>query len=72
MEEYKYYKLHHRDDKNASICSSSSLLNLENELMKHSRTLLLLSCDFGTSWNSRKLVLSKKQSLFMFMNELIF
>lgn len=25
----------------------------ETELMKHSRSLLLLSCDFGTAWNSR-------------------
>lgn len=100
---YKNYKVHHRDDKNASICSSSPL-SLESELMKHSRALLLLSCDFGTAWSSRfvlitlqfsgsykwrhlsiafwpdtyiffffrKLVLSKKLSLSMFMNELIF
>uniref|UniRef100_M1A6Q1 Protein farnesyltransferase alpha subunit n=1 Tax=Solanum tuberosum TaxID=4113 RepID=M1A6Q1_SOLTU len=54
------------------MCSSSSSLSLESELMKHSRALLILSCDFGTAWNSRKLVLSKKQSLSMFMNELIF
>ncbi|KAM3376825.1 putative protein isoform X1 [Capsicum galapagoense] len=72
LEAYKNYKVHHRDDKNASSCSSSSPLSLESELMKHSRALLLLSCDFGTAWNSRKLVLSKKQSLYMFMNELIF
>ncbi|CAN4112549.1 unnamed protein product [Withania somnifera] len=72
VEAFKNYKVHHGDDKNASICSSSSALNLESELMMHSRALLLLSCDFGTAWNSRKLVLSKKQSLSMFMNELIF
>ncbi|KAH0632129.1 hypothetical protein KY289_037590 [Solanum tuberosum] len=72
VEAYKNYKVLHRDDKNASMCSSSSSLSLESELMKHSRALLILSCDFGTAWNSRKLVLSKKQSLSMFMNELIF
>ncbi|KAL3350916.1 hypothetical protein AABB24_023361 [Solanum stoloniferum] len=72
VEAYKNYKVLHRDDKNASMCSSSSSLGLESELMKHSRALLILSCDFGTAWNSRKLVLSKKQSLSMFMNELIF
>ncbi|KAG5624796.1 hypothetical protein H5410_010014 [Solanum commersonii] len=72
VEAYKNYKLHRRHDKNTSICSSSSSLSLESELMKHSRALLLLSCDFGTAWNSRKLVMSKKQSLSMFMNELIF
>ncbi|TMX01981.1 hypothetical protein EJD97_022905 [Solanum chilense] len=72
VEAYKNYKLLQRDDKHASMCCSSSSLNLESELMKHSRALLILSCDFGTAWNSRKLVLSKKQSLSMFMNELIF
>lgn len=72
VEAYKNYKVHHSDDKNASICFSSSALSHESEVMKHSRALLLLSCDFGTAWNSRKLVLSKKQSLSMFMNELFF
>ncbi|XVE62726.1 hypothetical protein DITRI_Ditri06bG0142500 [Diplodiscus trichospermus] len=43
----------------------------ENEVMKHSRALLLLSCDFGSAWNSRKLVVSKKQQLSMFMDELL-
>lgn len=71
VEAHKSYKVH-SDDKNASFCSSSSPLSLESELMRHSRALLLLSCDFGTAWNSRKLVLSKKQSLSMFLNELIF
>ncbi|KAK4378268.1 hypothetical protein RND71_000130 [Anisodus tanguticus] len=72
VEAYTNYKVHHRDDKNASTCSSYSPSSLESELMKHSRALLLLSSDFGTAWNSRKLVLSKKQSFSMFMNELIF
>ena len=27
--------------------------HLEDEIMKHSRALLLLSSDFGTAWNSR-------------------
>ncbi|MCE0481284.1 hypothetical protein HAX54_038935 [Datura stramonium] len=72
VEAYKNYKLHCRDDKNASTCSSFSSLSLDSELMKHSRALLLLSSDFGTAWNSRKLVLSKKQSSSMFMNELVF
>lgn len=30
----------------------------ENEVMKHSRALLLLSSDFGTAWNSRSSTLS--------------
>lgn len=36
-----------------SSCFSPSLNILESELMKHSRALLLLSCDFVTAWNSR-------------------
>ncbi|KAE9451237.1 hypothetical protein C3L33_16873, partial [Rhododendron williamsianum] len=36
-----------------SSCFSPSLNFLESELMKHSRALLLLSCDFVTAWNSR-------------------
>ncbi|XP_057961914.1 uncharacterized protein LOC131153551 isoform X2 [Malania oleifera] len=50
---------------------SSSLNTLESEVMKHSKALLLLSCDFGTAWNSRKLVLSKKQGSSIFMDELL-
>ncbi|XP_052185663.1 uncharacterized protein LOC127797127 isoform X2 [Diospyros lotus] len=49
---------------------SSSLDILESEVMKHSKALLLLSCDFGTAWNSRKLVLSKWQHFQMFVDEL--
>ncbi|XP_057463140.1 uncharacterized protein LOC130753179 isoform X2 [Actinidia eriantha] len=51
-------------------CFSSSLDILESEVMKHSRTLLLLSCDFGTAWNSRKRVLSTKQNFQIFVDEL--
>ncbi|KAI8537227.1 hypothetical protein RHMOL_Rhmol09G0008000 [Rhododendron molle] len=49
-----------------SSCFSPSLNILESELMKHSRALLLLSCDFVTAWNSRKLVLSKKNNVQIF------
>ncbi|GER39286.1 protein farnesyltransferase alpha subunit [Striga asiatica] len=44
---------------------------MEKKVMKHSKTLLLLSCDFGTAWNSRKIIVSKKQLLPMFMDELL-
>lgn len=37
-----------------SPCNSlSSHDSIEDEVMKHSRALLLLSCDFGTVWHSR-------------------
>lgn len=37
-----------------SPCTFSSCRNsVESEVMKHSRALLLLSCDFGTAWHSR-------------------
>ncbi|KAJ0078591.1 hypothetical protein Patl1_23158 [Pistacia atlantica] len=43
---------------------------LASEVLIHGRALLLLSCDFGTAWNSRKLIASKKQLLPIFMDEL--
>ncbi|PIA31206.1 hypothetical protein AQUCO_05100008v1 [Aquilegia coerulea] len=43
----------------------------ESEVMKHSKALLLLSCDNRTAWNSRKLISSKKQCLSLFMDELL-
>ncbi|KAI7749591.1 hypothetical protein M8C21_021893 [Ambrosia artemisiifolia] len=50
--------------------ASYSLPNLESEVMKHSRALLLLSCDFGTAWNCRKEVVSKKQNIMLYFDEL--
>lgn len=38
---------------NSSRTSSSSYISVESEVLKHSRALLLLSCDFGTAWHSR-------------------
>ncbi|XP_030499714.2 uncharacterized protein LOC115715062 isoform X1 [Cannabis sativa] len=54
----------------SSSYSASSHDNVENEVMKLSRALLLLSCDFGTAWHSRKLAVSKKHRLSMLMYEL--
>ena len=34
------------------------------------RSLLLLSCDFMTTWNCRKLLVSKKKQVSMFLDEL--
>ncbi|CAI0427940.1 unnamed protein product, partial [Linum tenue] len=39
-------------------------------VMKCSKTLLLLNYDFGTAWNSRKLILSNKTQASMFTYEL--
>ncbi|KAD2393212.1 hypothetical protein E3N88_40189 [Mikania micrantha] len=50
--------------------ASSSLSDFESEVMKHSRALLLLSCDFGTAWNCRKEVVSKKQKIMLYFDEL--
>lgn len=44
MSALQKYKMH-KDTLSQSI--------FETEVMKHSRALLLLSCDFGTAWNSR-------------------
>ncbi|XP_047307276.1 protein farnesyltransferase/geranylgeranyltransferase type-1 subunit alpha [Impatiens glandulifera] len=45
---------------------------IEAEVMRHSRVLLLLSSDYGTAWNARKLVLSSKQEVQYFVDELFF
>ncbi|CAI0629360.1 unnamed protein product [Linum tenue] len=39
-------------------------------VMKCSKALVLLSPDFGTAWNSRKLIVSKKTQASMFTDEL--
>ncbi|XP_022746632.1 protein prenyltransferase alpha subunit repeat-containing protein 1-like isoform X2 [Durio zibethinus] len=76
MDVMKQYKTHSslsdnkHEDENIMF-GSLSCLSFESEVMKHSRALLLLSCDFGTAWNSRKLVVSKKQQMSMFMDELL-
>ncbi|KAL5768132.1 hypothetical protein ACOSP7_014710 [Xanthoceras sorbifolium] len=44
---------------------------LESEVMTHSKALLMLSCDFGTAWNSRKFIVLKKELMPIFMNELL-
>ncbi|CAN7078773.1 hypothetical protein Bca4012_077858 [Brassica carinata] len=56
--------------KNISSSGVSSC-SLESRVMKHSQALLLLSSDFGTAWNARKLILSKQdQPLEAFTEEL--
>ncbi|OVA02377.1 Protein prenyltransferase [Macleaya cordata] len=59
-------------DETAGNSSTVSEDFLESEVMTHSKALLLLSCDFATAWNSRKLVLSTKQNFPLFMDELLF
>nr|XP_043633115.1 protein prenyltransferase alpha subunit repeat-containing protein 1 [Erigeron canadensis] len=51
---------------------SSSLVSIENDVLKHSKALLLLSCDFGTAWNGRKEVVVKKQDVILYLDELKF
>lgn len=61
MDSYRRYRMLNnsqvkkagRVDENASMCSTTYLDTAEIEVMRHSRALLLLSCDFGTAWNSR-------------------
>ncbi|KAI3517092.1 hypothetical protein L1887_16299 [Cichorium endivia] len=57
--------------KKVRLETSSSLTTIETELMKHSRALLLLSCDFGTAWNCRKDVVMKKQNIMLYLDELL-
>ncbi|KAK4403257.1 hypothetical protein Sango_0694300 [Sesamum angolense] len=54
-----------------SLKSSVSFVDIvDTQVMKHSRALVLLSCDFGTAWNSRKLIVSKNLVLSVLMDEL--
>ncbi|KAJ4795357.1 Protein prenyltransferase alpha subunit repeat-containing protein 1 [Rhynchospora pubera] len=55
-----------------SSCSeeSSELLDSEKDLLRHSKALAILSPNFHTAWNSRKLVLSKHNDVILFLNEL--
>nr|XP_048324461.1 protein prenyltransferase alpha subunit repeat-containing protein 1-A isoform X1 [Ziziphus jujuba var. spinosa] len=55
---------------NSPCTVSSSHSSVESEVMKHSRVLLLLSCDFGTAWHSRKKIVLKMHSFSVFMDEL--
>ncbi|ONI04977.1 hypothetical protein PRUPE_6G350300 [Prunus persica] len=55
-----------------SLCTSLSLDDsIESAIMKHSRALLLLSCDFGTAWHSRKIVVLEKHKLSSLLDELL-
>ncbi|KAK7292300.1 hypothetical protein RIF29_08078 [Crotalaria pallida] len=60
-----------QSNEDGNCVPTSSSRDLESILMRHSRSLLLLSCDFMTAWNCRKLVVSKKKQYSMFVNELI-
>lgn len=54
---YKNCNLHVQKEESGeeNVSSHSSCFQniTESEVMKHSRALLLLSCDFGTAWNIR-------------------
>ncbi|KAL2541548.1 Protein prenylyltransferase superfamily protein [Abeliophyllum distichum] len=72
MDAHKQYTmLSYLDGQKDQSETASSHSIIENQVMKHSRALLLLSSDFGMAWNSRKLVVSKKQQFQMFMDELL-
>ncbi|KAL8551958.1 hypothetical protein ACS0TY_000854 [Phlomoides rotata] len=76
MDSYKRYKSLRGSEvkKDETLDNNSSMCwldTVESEVMRHSRALLLLSCDFGTAWNSRKLIVSKKLIFTIFMDELL-
>ena len=67
----KYRSSCNQDDQTMagnSLCGLSNSLNIvESDVMKHSRALLLLSCDFGTAWNSRFWLVSCLACLFLML-----
>uniref|UniRef100_A0A1J3CV42 Protein prenyltransferase alpha subunit repeat-containing protein 1 n=1 Tax=Noccaea caerulescens TaxID=107243 RepID=A0A1J3CV42_NOCCA len=72
LKEYKCHKNARSESSSTNISSgvSCSLRTLENKVMKHSQAILLLSSDFGTAWNARKLILSKQNQPWVLTEEL--
>lgn len=69
---FKQYRMCDNQSDKVGIClPASSCDHLESTLLRHSKSLLVLSCDFMTAWNCRKLIVSKKQQLSMFVDELL-
>ncbi|WJX41082.1 hypothetical protein P8452_28490 [Trifolium repens] len=70
---FKQHKMcgNQSDKVGTSLPPLASHDNLESTLLRHSRSLLLLSCDFTTAWNCRKLLVSKKKQISMFVDELV-
>ncbi|CAN6971811.1 hypothetical protein IGI04_034860 [Brassica rapa subsp. trilocularis] len=61
---FKEYKRHENacaESLTNNISSGVSCPTLESKVMKHSQAALLLSSDFGTAWNARKLILSEQK-----------
>ncbi|KAL2897281.1 Protein prenyltransferase alpha subunit repeat-containing protein 1 [Bienertia sinuspersici] len=71
MDAYETYKKHFSLSlENDNMDSSCAFPEIEDEVMKNSKALLLLSSDFGTAWNARKLVISKRED-FLISDELL-
>ncbi|BAT96814.1 hypothetical protein VIGAN_09011800 [Vigna angularis var. angularis] len=68
---FKQYRMCDNQSGKGICLPASSCDHLESTLLRHSKSLLLLSCDFMTAWNCRKLIVSKKQQLSMFVDELL-
>ncbi|XP_004515362.1 uncharacterized protein [Cicer arietinum] len=73
MTTFKQYKMCGNQSDKVELClpASASYDHLQRLLLRHSRSLLLLSCDFMTAWNCRKLLVSKKKQVSMFVDELL-
>ncbi|CAH8289373.1 unnamed protein product [Eruca vesicaria subsp. sativa] len=70
LKEYKRHENASSEFLTENISSGVSCPTLESKVMKHSQALLLLSSDFGTAWNARKLILSKQNQPYGFTEEL--
>lgn len=53
------------------VSRSFGFSETETQLLKLSKAVLLLSGDFGTAWNMRKHIISKKSNIAMLMDELL-
>ncbi|KAJ3669558.1 hypothetical protein LUZ60_011508 [Juncus effusus] len=57
-------------EKYSSVEKYDSDESIEKDLLRHSKSLVILSPNFLTAWNSRKLVLSKEDNINLCINEL--
>ncbi|KAG5054890.1 hypothetical protein JHK85_007400 [Glycine max] len=74
MTTLKQYRMCDNQSDKVGIClpaSSSSCDHLESMLLRHSKSLLLLSCDFLTAWNCRRWVIKSISANCSNFNEIL-
>ncbi|KAH9291328.1 hypothetical protein KI387_043486, partial [Taxus chinensis] len=73
--QHEYYLPYVRETESSSETAEEDrhpldIEGVENELMNHSKVVVLLSCDYASAWNSRKQVISRKPLKEVYCTEL--